>query len=172
MRLSKDAYFMELAKTASNQTTCLRKNVGCVLVDARGCALGIGYNGIASGLPHCNEAHSAWGAKQPLKHGVFLNACIGHDLPPGQDSCEAIHAEVNALLQCRAVQEIDTAYVTLSPCKSCVKLLLNTPCRRIVFLEEHTLTEARDLWVMRAKREWVYAPKGKYLDNLRKELSP
>jgi hypothetical protein len=34
----------------------------------------------------------------------------------GLDVCEAIHAEQNALLQCKDVEQIDTAYVTAMPC--------------------------------------------------------
>lgn len=149
-RPSLDEYLLNLARCAATRTSCIRRGVGCVLANAQGHVLGIGYNGVAKGLAHCNE-------REPDSNGVqgyLMQACPGWSLPPGQDSCEAIHAEVNALLQCRAVQEIDTAYVTLSPCKSCVKLLLNTSCRRIAFLEEHTLPEARELWVTKAGREW------------------
>ena len=69
------------------------------------------------------------------------------DLPPGQDNCEAVHAEQNAILQCRQPERIATAYVTLSPCKPCLKLLLNTGCTRIVVRTEHS-----DLW---AKEHWL-----------------
>ena len=137
MRPSLDEYLMGLAYLASARTTCIRRGVGCVLANVRGHVLAIGYNGVASGLPHCIEGHT----------------CDGHALPPGQDSCEAVHAETNALLQCRDPWSIDTAYVTLSPCKACLKLLLNTGCRRIVFLQEHTDTTPMNLW-LKAGRVW------------------
>ena len=179
MRPTIDEYLMGLAMLAATRTTCIRRGVGCVLADAGGHVLGIGYNGVARGLPHCNqedpipkffegERTEDW--RKPLLQ--FPHVCIGHDLPPGQDFCEAVHAEVNGLLQCRDLSSIATAYVTLSPCKTCAKLFLNTPCQRIVFLEEHTLPEARNLWVLRAKREWILLSGSEYLDKLRKELSP
>jgi dCMP deaminase len=137
MRPTKDAYFSELAAVISGRSTCLRKAVGCVLTNERGHIIGTGYNGVAAGLGHCNEGHT----------------CKGHDLPPGQDSCEAVHAEVNALLQCPDAWAIDTVYVTLSPCIRCTKMLLNTSCKRIVFLENHTGQTGQELWE-RAGRNW------------------
>jgi len=50
------------------------------------------------------------------------------------------------MLQCRDVYSIHTAYVTASPCMTCIKLLLNTSCERIVFVEEYPHVEARRLW--------------------------
>ena len=149
MRPTLDQYLMSLAELAATRTTCIRRGVGCVLTNQRGHVLATGYNGVASGLPHCVN-----GAQQGLfESNQSGSACIGHHLPPGQDSCEAIHAEQNALLQCRDQWSIDTAYVTLSPCKACLKLLLNTSCRRIVFLEEHTDPMPKGLW-LKAGKQW------------------
>ena len=137
MRPSKDEYFIKMAKLVSERATCLRRRVGCVLVNARGHVIGTGYNGVAAGLPHCNHE------KVKLKAiGVDIthpHACDGATLPSGTglDSCEAIHGEQNALLQCKDVFEIDTAYVTAKPCVSCMKLFMNTSCKRIVYLEDY-----------------------------------
>ena len=154
MRPSQDEYLMSLALVASTRTTCIKRAVGCVLADERGRVLAIGYNGVASGQPHCNEKvvsmTQGYGAEWL---GGYPNACKGHDLPSGQDSCEAVHAEQNAMLQCRDPDKIHTAYVTTSPCKPCVKLLMNTGCRRIVFLEEHTDPWPKEQWE-KLGREW------------------
>lgn len=157
MRPDLDHYMMELAKVAATRTTCIRRGVGCVLADAKGHVLSIAYNGVASGMSHCNEAQGGQWMVGPTGEDFvehFPNACLGHTLPPGQDSCEAVHAEQNALLQCRDPQTIKTAYVTFSPCKPCLKLLLNTSCRRIVFLEELEDTFSRGLWLSTG-RDWV-----------------
>lgn len=78
----------------------------------------------------------------------FPNACEGAHARSGTnlDGCEAVHAEQNALLQCRDVYSIDVAYVTASPCMTCTKLLLNTSCREIIFLEEYPHSAAKELW--------------------------
>ena len=130
-RPTKDQYLMALAKVAASRSTCHRRDVGCVLADKDGRVLAIGYNGVPAGQPHCKDGQH----------------CDGIDLPPGQDSCLAVHAEQNAMLQCRQPECIHTAYVTISPCKSCLKLLMNTGCRRIVFAEELTDSWSKTTWL-------------------------
>lgn len=149
-----DQYLMGLAQLAAGRTTCVRRGVGCVLADETGRVLSIGYNGVASGLPHCNQRLRGFEAAGIVVDDSWPHACKGYDLPPGQDSCEAVHAEQNALLQCSDPRRIRTAYVTLSPCKACLKLLLNTPCERIVFLEEHVDPVPKELWLSRLGRRW------------------
>lgn len=142
MRPDKDTYFLRMAKLVSTRSTCYRRNVGCVLTNSRGHVLSTGYNGVASGQPHCNYANEDMSVK------IYPNACNGATATSGTqlDTCEAIHAEQNALLQCKDVFEIDTAYVTTSPCMTCVKLLLNTSCNRIVFSDAYSHIEAIELW--------------------------
>lgn len=139
MRPTKDLYFSELASVIAIRTTCIRRGVGCVVTNSKGHILGTGYNGVAAGLPHCNEGCP----------------CTGHDLPPGQDKCEAVHAEVNAILQCPDVWDIDTVYVTLSPCIRCTKMLMNTSCKRIVFLNSHLGATGKELWE-KTGRTWQH----------------
>lgn len=131
MRPTSDQYFLEMAKLVSTRSTCARRNVGCVLVNGRNHIIATGYNGVASGLPHCTDV-----------------PCPGADCMSGRDLdlCEAIHAEQNALLQCHDVHQIYTAYCTTAPCITCVKLLLNTSCSRIVFLENYPHKRSKELW--------------------------
>jgi dCMP deaminase len=139
-RISTDEYFIGIARLVAQRATCHRRQVGCVLVNSRNHVLATGYNGVASGQPHCIDrpcpgAHCASGT------GLHL--------------CQAIHAEANALIQCADIGAISTAYVTASPCISCLRLLLNTSCRTIVFAEEYPHPESRDLWVGDG-RQWIH----------------
>ena len=131
-RMNRDEYFSELAVLVSRRATCARRSVGCVLISSRGHVLSTGYNGVPRGHTHCIDIR-----------------CPGADLPSGTglDVCEAIHAEQNALLQCHDVDQIDTAYVTAMPCMTCMKLLLNTSCSRIVYVAEYPHQEAKQLWI-------------------------
>lgn len=148
MRPSRDEWAMKLALLTAQRTTCCRRAVGCVLLNARGHVLATGYNGVAAGLPHCNE-------RDQFHPTGFPHACSGATAPSGTnlDGCQAIHAEQNALLQCKDIYQIHTAYVTASPCMTCVKLLLNTSCERIVYVEEYPHSEAGKLWTG-AGRSW------------------
>lgn len=149
-RITKDEWAMQLAVVTASRATCLRRSVGCVLTNERGHVLATGYNGVASGLPHCKHHDQFAEVGYPY-------ACPGAHAPSGQglDGCQAIHAEQNALLQCRDVYAIHTCYVTASPCITCVKLLMNTGCKRIVFREEYPHAESRRLWMTDPSREWV-----------------
>lgn len=132
MRPDRDAWAMGMAVITAQRRTCIRRAVGCVLLNQRGHVLATGYNGVAAGQPHCNEGCPCSGA----------NSLSGTNL----DGCNAIHAEQNALLQCSDVWQIHTAYTTTAPCITCCKLLLNTSCQRIVFLEDYTHMAAKELW--------------------------
>lgn len=138
LRPSRDQWAMRIVQDTATRGTCARRKVGCVLLDARGHVLATGYNGPASGQLHC-----------------IVTPCAGAEMPSGTglELCEAVHAEQNALLQCRDVYSIATCYVSVSPCVTCVKLLLNTSCRRIVFAGEYPHDKSRELWIG-AGREW------------------
>jgi dCMP deaminase len=122
-------YFMQIAHVVATRATCPRRQVGCVLINARRHILATGYNGVPAGQKHCIDQF-----------------CPGATAPSGQglDLCEAIHAEQNALLQCRDVHDIDVCFVTTAPCITCTKLLLNTSCKTIVYVNEypHSFTAA------------------------------
>jgi dCMP deaminase len=175
MRPTIDEYFMNMVSVVKTRSTCLRRSVGCVLVNARGHVLATGYNGVARGAPHCNEEleqacqtweHAARRVEELYKQGVpahvketgstrvaiYPHACSGASAASGErlDACEAIHAEQNALLQCRDVWEIQTCYASCSPCVHCVKLLLNTGCTRLVYTEAYD-PRALALWAERGK---------------------
>ena len=154
-RLTRDEWAMQLAQLTAKRSTCCRRAVGCVLLNEKGHVIATGYNGVAAGLPHCNEKRSDLVETFDPQADTYPNACAGANAPSGQnlDACQAIHAEQNAMLQCKNVYEIHTAYVTASPCITCTKLLLNTSCERIVFVEEYPHGHTKDLWES-ARREW------------------
>ena len=145
-----DFYFLRMAELVSERGTCARRKVGCVFVNKKNHVIATGYNGNPSGFIHCIDKPCA-GAKS--KSGTDL------------DKCEAIHAEQNALLQCKNVYEIDRVYCTLSPCIHCVKLLLNTSTQHIIFCEEYVHRDAKKLWIL-GGREWKYISKSVVLERL------
>lgn len=147
-RPSRTQWAMEVALCTARRSTCLRRAVGCVLLNDRGHVLATGYNGVAAGLPHCNQEVPAT--------GEYPHACDGAHSASGTnlDGCQAIHAEQNALLQCRDVYGIAECICTTAPCMTCTKLLLNTGCQIITYLEDYPHAEAaRKLWVS-AGRVW------------------
>ena len=123
-RPSWNTYFLQLARQAATRSTCLRRQVGAVLVrDKR--LLATGYNGAPRGIAHCLEV-----------------GCLRDELgvPSGErhELCRAIHAEQNAIIQA-AVHgvAIDGAslYCTHQPCVLCAKMLINCGVREIHYAD-------------------------------------
>ena len=115
-RLSWDKYFMEIAKIVAKRSTCDRRNVGAVIVKDKN-ILSTGYNGSPKGLPHCDEA--------------------GHEMSDGH-CVRTIHAEANALIQAaKHGVAVDGAvmYLTDSPCYDCLKMLVNSGIKEVVYGE-------------------------------------
>lgn len=135
-RISKRKAYIEIAVTLSRRSTCLDKRVGCVITNRKNEIIASGYNGAPRGELHC----------------ISLGYCIKeafHDL----NRCPSAHAEQNALLQCRVPEQIHTIYTTLSPCISCIRIIMNTPCKKIVFLHEHRHSYAKNMWIHKGG-EW------------------
>ncbi len=124
-RISWDEYFMSMAELASKRSTCLRRQVGAVIVKDNQ-LLATGYNGAPKGLDNCCD----------------LNECLRQKLgiPSGErhELCRAVHAENNAIIQC-AVNGVSckggTLYVTASPCTMCTKQIINAGISRVVAKE-------------------------------------
>jgi len=132
IRPSIDEYFIDMAKLVSTRGTCIRRKVGCVLVSRDNQVLATGYNGVPSGFSHCID--------EPCDGASYAS---GH----GLDKCEAIHAEMNAVIHCHDIKMIHTAYCTTAPCIHCIKVLLNTSCKRLVIFESYPHSEtSKKLW--------------------------
>lgn len=116
-RPSIDDTMASIAYILSLRGTCAKKQVGCVLVDTYGNILSTGYNGQPRGEKHCTP----------------IDPCPAY--LDGNLSCQAIHAEMNALIRVPNVEWIYAAYVTERPCDKCLMLLKNTSCRQVVFPE-------------------------------------
>jgi dCMP deaminase len=121
-RPSLDEYFLEIAFVVGKRATCLRNNVGAVIVrDKR--ILSTGYNGAPSGMEHCLEI-----------------GCIRdmENIPSGtrQEKCRAVHAEQNAIIQA-AIHGVRiagaTIYCTHKPCILCTKMIINSNIKRVVY---------------------------------------
>lgn len=131
-RPNTDVYMMGLAMMAALRATCSRRAVGCVLTNTLNHVVATGYNGPPRGMVHCSSV-----------------ICPGISAASGQqlDGCMAIHAEQNALLQCPDTRDIVRCYVTTQPCLTCTKLLLNTSCKEIVYLEPYPHAIAEKIWI-------------------------
>lgn len=113
---SLDIAYLKMAKTWGDLSRCCRKKVGCLIVKDNQ-ILSDGFNGSPSGMD---------------------NACEG---PDGETLWHVIHAEANAICKLAARgggARGATAYLTLSPCRECSKLMLQCGIIRVVYKDRHS----------------------------------
>lgn len=117
-----DDYFMQITELVKTRSTCLRRQVGAVLVvDNR--IIATGYNGAPNNCSHCEDI-----------------GCVREqqNIPSGKrvELCRAVHGEENALIQAAysgVSTKNATMYVTTQPCIFCAKSMINAGIRRIVY---------------------------------------
>ena len=129
-----EEYFMEITRLVAKRATCLRRQVGAVLVmDKR--LLATGYNGAPSGLAHCLEV-----------------GCLREErqIPSGErhELCRGLHAEQNVIIQA-AFHGIriqgSTLYCTNLPCAICTKMLINAGIKEIIYEGGYGDTLSREM---------------------------
>ena len=121
-RPSWDEYFMEIANVVAKRSNCSRRHVGAVIMK-RNHILSAGYNGTPHGVKNCFEGGCPRCART-TKSGDHLEECL------------CVHAEQNAICQAalHGVSIDDaTIYVTISPCLTCAKLIINSGIREVVY---------------------------------------
>lgn len=118
IRPSREEQLMLQAMIASLRSTCGRRKVGAVIASG-GRPLSAGYAGPPSGFPHCDAA------------------CLASS----SGGCSrTIHAEQNAIAYAaRKGVSVEGAelYCTLSPCKECAKLIINSGIVSVYYWEEY-----------------------------------
>lgn len=118
-RITRTEMYGEIVKTISRRSTCIRKNVGAILVkDKR--IVAMGYNGVLPGVDP--------------EYGI----------DPVTRESKTIHAEANIIAYC-AKNGISTngckMYITLSPCKKCAELITQSGITEVHYWEKYRCEE-------------------------------
>jgi dCMP deaminase len=125
-RPDNDTYFMRMADLVATRSTCLRRQVGAVLVKEKR-VLTTGYNGAPKGLRHCAEV----GCVRLLNN---IESGTRHEL------CRGVHAEQNAVIQAAyfgvSIKDA-TIYTTNFPCSVCAKILVNAGIMEVVYKDDY-----------------------------------
>lgn len=116
-----DEYFLQLADLVATRSTCMRRQVGAVLVRNER-IISTGYNGAPRGLRHC-----------------FDTGCLREEqlIPSGQryELCRGVHAEQNAIINAAfygiATQD-SVIYCTNQPCIICARMIINAGIIKVV----------------------------------------
>jgi len=133
-RPDNDAYFMSMAELVSSRSTCLRRQVGAVIVKEKR-VLSTGYNGAPKGIKHCAEVGC-------IRQQNNVESGTRHEL------CRGVHAEQNAVIQAAyfGVSIKDASiYTTNFPCVMCAKILINAGIREVVYRDDYIDELSRDI---------------------------
>lgn len=121
---------MKIALAWSEQSTCSRMSVGCVIaLDGR--TLSSGFNGAPRGMPHCSHECDCEAIIFPDGHIEHHEECFS-----GPFGCVAVHAEANAIAFAarHGIALLgSTLYTTLTPCVKCAQLIVNAGVSHVVW---------------------------------------
>ncbi len=121
-RPSWDEYFMEIAAVVARRSNCLRRSVGAVIMKDNH-ILSAGYNGTPKGVKNCFDGGCPRCAGK-VASGTHLEECL------------CTHAEQNAICQAACHGNSiagGTIYITISPCLTCAKLIINSGLKEVVY---------------------------------------
>lgn len=122
MLVNKNKLFLGLAnRFAEIYTGCMKVHVGCAIVNKEGNVVGLGAN---TSNPCCKD--------KGMCHRVELygNNSKEHRLP---SDCNAVHSEINAIIDAGKECNGATAYVTRYPCEACARALVQAGIKKVVY---------------------------------------
>lgn len=136
-RMSKDEYYLNIAKAVAQRSTCLKRRYGCVIVKDDE-IISTGYNGSPRGFTNCCDTNKCYRIDKPHNSGDYSDCC-------------SVHAEQNAMLSAarkdmigatmylageeRKWSEINQSYFDwveierAEPCPICARMILNCGLR-------------------------------------------
>lgn len=149
-RIDKQNYYLDIAGTVLERSTCMRRHYGAIIVQNDE-IVSSGYNGAPRGRKNCGDL--GYCAREAMK------------IPSGEryELCRSVHAEANAIISAsrREVLGASLYMVCTDPatgelisgstsCSMCRRLIINAGIARVVIRD--TPTEYR---VVDVQREWV-----------------
>ncbi len=148
-RISKENYYLDIAQTVAERSTCLRKKYGAIIVK-NDAIVSTGYVGAPRGRKNCSD----------------LCRCMRDEMniPRGEryEMCRSVHAEMNAIINASREQMLDGVMYLAGVdaktgelvknaccCMMCKRLVLNAGITKVIVREtkdEFTVYETAD-WI-------------------------
>lgn len=148
-RISKENYYLDIAQTVSERSTCLRRRFGAIIVK-NDSIIATGYNGAPRGRKNCDDL------------GYCFREKLG--IPRGEryEMCRSVHAEANAIIAAPREQMLgSTLYMvcvepsdgSLVPgttsCMMCKRMIINAGIEKVVVRdtkEQYRIIDVED-WI-------------------------
>lgn len=149
MRKDKINYYLDIAASVSERSTCLRRHYGCVIVKNDE-IISTGYNGAPRGRKNCDD----------------LGFCYREqmDIPRGEryELCRSVHAEQNVIISASRNELIDADLYMVginaktgeiepksTSCMMCKRVVINSGIKRVIVREpdnKYTIYNVED-WI-------------------------
>ena len=114
--ISWDEYFMGVAKLSAKRSKDPNTQVGCCIVNADKRIVAVGYNGLPR---NCDDKDFPWNCRE----GSLQDTKYAY----------VVHAELNAILNATTSLAGCTLYVTLFPCNECMKSIIQSGIKEVVY---------------------------------------
>ncbi|MDD3716729.1 MAG: deaminase [Candidatus Marinimicrobia bacterium] len=142
-----DNYFLNIAKVVATRSSCLRRQVGAVIVHDKD-IISTGYNGAPQFQPNCLEIGFCYRDKHNIKSGTQLERC----------RAVGSHAESNAIaLAARNGHATSDSTIYIYGhdfvCYQCRAQIANANIRRVIL--EHPGGDIEE-WI--PERDWIVHP--------------
>lgn len=149
-RVSKANYYLDIAQTVLERSTCLRKHYGAIIVKNDN-IVSTGYNGAPRGRKNCDDV------------GTCMREKLG--IPRGEryEMCRSIHAEANAIISASREQMLGATLYMVGKdaqsgkliedscsCQMCKRMIINAGIAKVVIRStpsEFVVYDVRD-WIM------------------------
>ena len=136
-RIDKVNYYLDIAKAVASRSTCLRKKIGCVIVNHDE-IIATGYSGAPRGRANC----------------IDLGFCSKKKFFPdvrhaGYDACRSVHAEQNAMISAKRKDMMGATLYLLSyrtdtkeydeganSCQMCRKMIINSGIEQVIVRDD------------------------------------
>jgi len=163
-RISKDEYYLEIAKAVAKRSICLhmRRGYGAIIV-TNDTIVSTGYAGPARHVANCNEV------------GECIRNTMNQPKYGSYDSCPSVHAEENAIINAaRHGSKVFGGIMYLFglnkdgkispglPCSRCRRVLINSGIKEVVTMDENGKI------IRYPVDEWIDEDSKTYIDNLKK----
>ena len=148
-RVSKHNYYLDIAGTVAERSTCLRKHYGAIIVK-NDSIISTGYNGAPRGRKNCDDIGSCMREKLGIPRGERY------------ELCRSVHAGANAIIAAPREQMLGaTLYMVgvdaksgelvpgTSSCMMCKRQVINAGIERVIVRD--TATDFRIIEV----KDWI-----------------
>jgi deoxycytidylate deaminase len=147
---------MAAAYACSQESTCLKRKVGAIVVDSSGSIISSGRNDVPRDSRSCSSVYGK--CYKDYFREQFVESAINEKLITKNkkqgfikllkdkiglhDICQAVHAEENVILNLTRTGsmvplETCTLYTTTYPCRQCARRIVNLGIKRICYLEAY-----------------------------------